>query len=151
MSKYCFREWDVSRITGTESIMVIIIYYCPVSIVNYIFTTDRSNVKFFEQKSDGDLVSLSSYDTCAEAGPGHVSHVSARVSVSGYFSPSSSPELGHSMVPCKQKNSAPTSPTTLGREPGALCPPPKILGAGANGGSILPTLPLRAKVVGAPP
>ena len=74
--------------------------------------TDRSNGKFFLQKSDGDLVSLSSYDTC-EAGSGHVSHVSARVSVSGYFSPSSSPELGHSMVPCKQKNSAPTSPNSF--------------------------------------
>lgn len=113
MSKYCFREWDVSRITGTERIMVNIIHYCQVSIYNYIFKTDRSNVNFFEQKSDGDLVSLSSYDTCAEAGSGHVSHVSARVSVSGYFSPSSSPELGHSMVPCKQNNSAPTSPNSF--------------------------------------
>ena len=70
-------------------------------------------IKSFLQKSDGDLVSLSSYDTCTEAGSGHVSHVSARVSVSGYFSPSPSPELGHSMVPCKQKSSAPTSPNSF--------------------------------------
>ena len=60
------------------------------------------------QKSDGDLVGLSSYE---EAGP--VGHVAARVSVAGYFSSETAQDsLKFSMVPCKQ-TSAPTSPNNF--------------------------------------
>ena len=83
--------------SGTDSLCINSIKSISVSIKNIPC-----------QKSDGDLVGLSSYE---EAGP--VGHVAARVSVAGYFSSETAQDsLKFSMVPCKQ-TSAPTSPNNF--------------------------------------
>ena len=87
---------------------VVHFYICPeIHTINRINSISISIKNISCQKSDGDLVGLSSYE---EAGP--VGHVAARVSVAGYFSSEAQDSLKFSMVPCKQ-TSAPTSPNNF--------------------------------------
>ena len=81
--------------------------YPEIQTINRINSISISIKNISCQKSDGDLVGLSSYE---EAGP--VGHVATRVSVAGYFSSEAQDSLKFSMVPCKQ-TSAPTSPNNF--------------------------------------